>query len=397
MEPNGPTCAGQSGSRLFYPFIVADGEGLTFTRADDGTLVIGLGGTWSLRDGVPSTDAVAEKLDAEHPPHVAFDASELGEWDTSLVAFLHAVNVLCQERKIDAEREGLPSGAKRLLALAEAVPERSDAKRGEKPASFFARVGKATIEGVEGTVEMLAFLGESTRSFGRLVTGRAQFRWVDLWLVIQECGAEALPITTLISFMIGLILAFVGAVQLRQFGAEIYVADLVGIAMVREMGAVMTGVIMAGRTGAAFAARIGTMKVTYEVDALTTMGISPMDFLVMPRLLALSLMMPLLCVYADLIGIIGGGVVAVALLNITVPQFMNELEYAITMTSFTIGVAKAAAFGILIAISGCLRGLQCGTSSAAVGEAATSAVVTAIVAMVVADGVFAVLCNVLNV
>jgi phospholipid/cholesterol/gamma-HCH transport system permease protein len=154
---------------------------------------------------------------------------------------------------------------------------------------------------------------------------------------------------------------------------------------------------MAGRTGAAFAARIGTMKVTYEIDALTTMAISPIDFLVMPRLLALSLMMPLLCVFADLIGIIGGAVVAVALLDITVPQFMNELEYAITMTSFVIGICKAAAFGVLIAIAGCLRGLQCGSDSAAVGEAATSAVVTAIVAMVVADGIFAVLCNVLDI
>jgi phospholipid/cholesterol/gamma-HCH transport system permease protein len=244
---------------------------------------------------------------------------------------------------------------------------------------------------------MLAFLGEATLSLGRFITGRAQFRWVDLWLVMQECGAEALPIVTLVSFLIGLIVAFVGAVQLVQFGAQIYVADLVGIAMIREMGAVMTGVIMAGRTGAAFAARIGTMKVTYEIDALTTMAISPIDFLVMPRLMALSLMMPLLCVYADLIGIIGGGVVAVALLDITVPQFMNELEYAITMTSFAIGIAKAAAFGVLIAIAGCLRGLQCGSDSAAVGEAATSAVVTAIVAMVVADGIFAVLCNVLDI
>lgn len=376
---------------------MADGEGLTFTRADDGTLVIGLGGTWALHDGVPSTDPVAQRLEQDHPSHVAFDTTKLGEWDTSLVAFLYRVTELCQERKIETARDGLPSGAQRLLALAEAVPERTDAKREEKPASFLARVGKATLEGIEGTREMLAFLGEATLSFGRFVTGRAQFRWVDLWLVIQECGAEALPIVTLVSFLIGLIVAFVGAVQLVQFGAQIYVADLVGIAMVREMGAVMTGVIMAGRTGAAFAARIGTMKVTYEIDALTTMAISPIDFLVMPRLLALSLMMPLLCVYADLIGIIGGGVVAVALLDITVPQFLTELEYAITMTSFGIGIAKAAAFGVLIAIAGCLRGLQCGTSSAAVGEAATSAVVTAIVAMVVADGIFAVLCNVLDI
>src|SRR3546814_507817 len=157
---------------------------------------------------------------------------------------------------------------------------------------------------------MLAFLGETALMFGRFLAGLATYRRPDFLLTLQECGAQALPIVTIISLLVGLILAFVGAVQLEQFGAEIYVADLVGIAMAREMGAIMTGIVMAGRTGAAFAAQIGTMQGNEEIDALTTLGISPIDFLVLPRMLALMLMMPLLCIYADLTGILGGWLVA---------------------------------------------------------------------------------------
>ena len=152
---------------------------------------------------------------------------------------------------------------------------------------------------------MLHFLGEVTLAFVKLVRMRARYRTADLFLIIQECGPQALPIVTLISFLVGVIMAFVGAVQLQQFGAQIYVADLVGIAVVRDMGAMMTGIIMAGRTGAAFAAKLGTMKVTQEIDALITLGFSPLEFLVLPRVIALCLMMPLLCLYSDLMGILG--------------------------------------------------------------------------------------------
>jgi phospholipid/cholesterol/gamma-HCH transport system permease protein len=237
---------------------------------------------------------------------------------------------------------------------------------------------------------MLDFIGQVTVALGRLARGKARFRRADLLLAIQQAGAQALGIVTLISFLVGLILAFVGAVQLQQFGASIYVADLVGIAMVREMGAMMTGIVMAGRTGAAYAAQLGTMKVTQETDALTTMGISPLDFLVLPRMIALCLMMPLLCLYSDCLGILGGAAVGTGMLKLPLLVYYHQTAGAVHIVDLLGGVFKASVYGVLIAISGCLRGMQCGSSSSAVGDAATSAVVTGIVFIISACGIFAV-------
>src|SRR5262249_52909553 len=183
---------------------------------------------------------------------------------------------------------------------------------------------------------------------------------------------DALPIVTLISGIVGMILAFVGAVQLRQFGAGIYVADLVAIAMAREMGCLMTGIILSGRTGAAFAAQLGTMKVTEEIDALKTFGFAPMRFLVLPRVLALSLMMPLLCVFSDLVGIACGGLVATLMLDLSARTYVQNTMHALTLTHVALGVGKSAIFGVLIALFGCLRGIQSGSSASAGGHAATA-------------------------
>jgi len=295
------------------------------------------------------------------------------------------------------DREGLPLGVQKLLALAEAVPERKGARRDVTEASFLERLGTTTLGLAGSSKEMLAFLGDITITFFALFRLKAHYRASDLFLLIQQCGAQALPIVTLISFLVGVILAFVGAVQLKQFGAQIYVADLVGIAMVHDMAAMMTGIIMAGRSGAAFAAQLGTMKVTQEVDALTTAGFSPLEFLVLPRVIALILMMPLLCLYADFVGVLGGAVIGVAMLDLSWTTYFRETMNALDLTDVFGGVFKAAVYGILIAFSGCLRGLQCGNSSSAVGDAATSAVVTGIVAIVVACGVFAVVFYVLGI
>src|SRR5262249_40542251 len=242
-----------------------------------------------------------------------------------------------------------------------------------------------------GAQDILEFIGAAVVTFLKFVVGRARFRRTDLALLLQECGAQALGIVTLISFLIGLILAFMGAVQLRQFGAQIYVADLVGLGMTREMGAIMTGVIMAGRTGAAFAAQLGTMQVNEEIDALTTMGISSMEFLVLPRMLALIVMMPLLCIYANIVGMLAGLLMATGLLNLSLVEYVNELCKAVGLVDVGLGLFKSAIFGALVALAGCLRGMQCGRSAAAVGGAATSAVVTGIVWIIASDGLFAVL------
>jgi len=295
------------------------------------------------------------------------------------------------QRQVVVEQQSLPEGVRRLLALAAAVPEREGARRGGARLSWLARIGTEVLAGWKGAWDMVAFIGEAVLAGLRLVAGRARFRRVDLVLFLQECGAQALGIVTLISFLIGLSLAFMGAIQLRQFGAQSYVADLVGLGMTREMGAVMTGIIMAGRTGAAFAAQLGTMQVNEEIDALSTMGIPAMEFLVVPRMLALMLMMPLLCVYADLMGMLAGLLIGTGLLDMSLVEYVNETRKAVHLVDCGLGLVKSMVFGALVALAGCLRGMQCGRSASAVGAAATSTVVTGIVWIIASDGLFAIL------
>ncbi|HVT58203.1 MAG TPA: ABC transporter permease [Thermoanaerobaculia bacterium] len=362
-----------------------------------GVLVTTLGGVWHLRGWRPEAGEVGAEVGRVGARRLGFDSSELGAWDSSLLIFVLEVTEICARQGVVVDRAGLPAGVRHLLALAEAVPEKMDAPVAVAPSSVLRRVGEAALRAAREGGDFLGFVGEVTLAFGRLLRGRARYRRVDFFLVVQQSGAGALGIVSLISFLVGLILAFVGAVQLERFGASIYVADLVGIAMVREMGAMMTGIVMAGRTGAAFAAQLGTMKVTQEIDALDTLGISPIEFLVLPRLLALCLMMPLLCLYADFLGIVGGAVVGTGLLHLSVVTYWHETVRAVNVTSVGIGVLKAFVYGILVAISACLRGLAAGSSSAAVGQAVTSAVVTGIVYIISACGLFAVLFYILGI
>jgi len=307
------------------------------------------------------------------------------------------VHDLCVGSHIDMNDTGLPAGVQRLLKLAFAVPETKGTRTAKKKESLLYRIGVIAVSAGQEAREMVDFVGESFLAFYNLLRGKARFRRVDLIQILYDCGAQALGIVSLISILVGLILAFVGAVQLKLFGAEIYIADLVGIGMTREMGAMMAAIIMAGRTGAAFAAQIGTMQVNEEVDALKTLGISPMEFLVLPRMLALILMMPLLCVYADVMGIFGGVIVGVSMLDLPLVQYLNQTHAALGLNHIFFGIIKSCVFGVLVAMSGCLRGLQCGRSASSVGSAATSAVVTAIVAIIVSDGLFAVISNILGI
>lgn len=360
---------------------------------DAGALRIVLRGEWLLH-GPPTPDSSAFLQlfdDAPGTRSIAFDASELGRWDATLLIGLAALLKQARARELEIDAQGLPDGARRLLQLAGTVGEREGARRVEARHGPVTRLGLASLKALEGGGALVRFLGEFSFSILRLLRGRAVFDGRDLLLFIQQTGASALPIVSLIAFLVGVIFAFVGIKQLEQFGAGIFVADLVAIAMVREMAAIMTGIIMAGRSGAAFAAQLGTMKVNEEIDALRTLGISAMDYLVLPRAIALILMMPLLTAYAALLGIIGGALVGLLMLDLSLVQYMEQTRNAVDVTSMLGGMLKAAVYGIVIAISGCQRGMACGGSAMAVGQATTSAVVMGVLLIVITASILTVI------
>lgn len=363
-----------------------------------GVVTLRLTGAWRLQNGFDKSHEIERRI-AQNSTlrRLVVDSSQLAAWDSALVSFLSRLTDTCAARRVEMDLGSLPAGVQRLIALATAVPERQGTGRQAQKISFVAAVGTATQKQAKSVREAVGFLGETMIALVAFMRGRARYRPRDLWLAIQECGAQALPIVTIISLLVGMIFAFVGAIQLRQFGADIYVANLVAIAMAREMSAVMTGIVLAGRTGAAFAAQISAMQGNEEVDALTTLGISPVEFLVVPRALALILMTPLLCLYANLLGIAGGFIVGVGMLNVTPVGYLLQTQGAVELSDFAIGIVKSSVFGVLIAITGCLRGIKSGRSAAAVGDAATGAVVASIIYIIVADAAFAVVLNVLGI
>lgn len=369
---------------------------LSFQALHDNTLLIRLAGEWKISKEVPSIDTVQKYL-SPSIRQIVFDTKGLSAWDSSLMVFLQKLITMCSQGNIGVQREGLPQGAQKLLSLASPERQRKGVTKQKVHKSFFVLVADATFGFIQSSKEMLTFIGEAFIAFISLLRGKANFRRTDLLTIIQDTGAQSLPIVSLISILVGLILAFVGAIQLKLFGAQIYVADVVGIGMVRVMGAIMTGIIMAGRTGASFAAQLGTMQVNEEIDALKTLGVSPMEYLVLPRALALALMMPLLCIYSDLMGILGGMIVGVGMLDISAMAYYQQTKAAVGLTHFWVGLFHSAVFGVLVALSGCLRGMQCGRSASEVGYATTSAVVTSIVSIILATAIITLLCQVLGI
>ena len=370
---------------------------LSVRRTAEGVLLVELAGDWVPGTGLPGLAAVEKEMAGGGLTALAFDAARLGRWDSGLVSLVFKCLGLCDQKGVQVRLETLPEGLAKLIGLAVAVPEKKGAARSKAQPPFLQRVGTSGLAAWDGALGMMRFMGENVLAFLKMLRGKAQFRWVDTFMVMQQCGPQALGIVALINFLIGLILAFVGATQLAIFGASIYTADLVGIATVREMGCIMTGIILCGRTGAAFAAQLGTMKVNQEIEAFQTFGISPVEFLVLPRMLALILMMPLLCVFADVIAIGGGFLVSTLMLNVTPTLYLSRSIAVISLTSFLLGIFKGAFFGVVVALTGCLRGMQCGTNAAAVGQATTSAVVTGITTIIASDGLFAVLCSALHI
>ncbi len=362
-------------------------------RVEPGGAVLGLvvGGAWVLADGLADPAAVKEALAAGGIETLAVRTEGLERADSALMVYLVVVYDLAAAAGVRCDLSGVESGVAALVALARAVPEQVGTEQGGGSVPRVDRVGWKALAVLREADSQVRFFGELCLSFGRLATGRARFRWRDVVETLDDAGPRSLLIVSVIAGLIGMILAFIGAVQLRRFGAGIYVADLVGLAMTREMAAVMTGIVIAGKTGAAFAARIGTMQAQEEVDALTTLGVSPIDFLVLPRIIGLALMMPLLYLYACGIGLAGGMLIGTTVLDLSPTEYWQQTQWALRPTQFMIGLGKSVVFGVLIAIAGCMRGIRCGRSAAAVGEATTSAVVTAILYIIITDAAFAVL------
>jgi phospholipid/cholesterol/gamma-HCH transport system permease protein len=337
----------------------------------------------------PIWQAALETL-ASHPDRpIVVDAAGLQYVDNVGIALLF--DLLRQERSPGAEVH--------LRALAPnlaAVLGRYEPRDFARPASVKRHIG--TLEAVgRAATHQLAYLKELSKFLRRCLHALRRIRsrpgstpWGDVLDVATETGANAVPIVLLMGFLMGVIIAFEVGLVARQFGAVIFVVNGVGIAMLRELGALMTAIVVAGRTGAAFAAQIGTQKVNEELNAICTFGLDPIEFLVLPRLLAAGLMVPLLATLADIAGLFGGALVMTRF-NISFLQFYTRLLDAVTLGDFTLGVIKAAVFGLTIAAVGCHRGLQTGAGATSVGLSATSAVVTSIVLIVMFDGVFAVI------
>jgi phospholipid/cholesterol/gamma-HCH transport system permease protein len=353
-------------------------------------LRVSLSGAWALADGVPSVDAAALGIEASPPPtSVLFEGRALTAWDSTLVTAVHSLAQRAAARGAALDTSGLPEGARKLLHLALAVPPRVMVRPPEDDA-LSARVGRVALRAWGTAEDALGFLGETWIAFASLLRGTARFRREDLLHALESSGVAAVGIVALINFLIGAVLAFVGAVQLQQFGATLYVANLVGIGVARELGPLMTGIVMAGRTGAAFAAVLGTMTVNEEVDALKTMGLKPVEFLVLPRVLATAAMMPALVAYADLMGLLGGLFVGVTVLDLGPVEYLQQTQGAVDLRHVVIGLVKSVAFGVVVAQTGCYYGIRSGRSASAVGDATTKAVVMGIVLVVVVDAVFTV-------
>ncbi len=361
-------------------------------------LLVRLKGDWSIHRALVDRTPIIQLLgESGQVRKIVVDGQAIGRWDSALVSFLYQLSQIAKTRALGLEHQSLPEGVVRMLSLANAVARTRGADKTQRHWPIVDRIGVRVAWIYREFMRFVDFLGESLLACHRFLIRKAVYRRDDLMFFLQDAGPSSLGIVTLISVLIGMILAFVGAVQLEKFGASIYVANLVGLSMAREMAAMMTAIIMAGRTGAAYAAQLGSMQVNEEVDALKTMGVSPMEFLVVPRLVALIIMMPLLTLYANLMGIMGGGLVSISMLDLSWSIYFQQISQSVPLVHFLVGLVKSVLFGILVALSGCYMGMNSGRSATAVGAATTSAVVLGIVLIIVFDSLVTILTTVLDI
>ncbi len=365
---------------------------ISFTSTG-GEMSVFFSGVWKMSQSLPDVVPLLTAMQQPHIKKVLLQEKDLGAWDSSLLALVVRLVRFAKDSHITLETSALPSGLQELLEMAFRVQKHEETPPANKKLSLFQRWDKFLEETHTKLHDFFDFFGEIALGFGRLVRGKADMRSSDVWAAIEECGAKSLPIISITSLLFGLILAFVGAIQLTQFGAQRFVAPLVGIGMLRVMGAIMVGIVMSGRIGAAYAALIGTMQVNEEVDALKTFGFSAVDFLVLPRIIAMVCMAPLLTLYADFMGMVGGFMVGVLMLGLSPQEYVAATLAYVPILHLFIGLVYGTVFGGIIAVAGCYQGIQCGRSAEAVGKATTSAVVNSIVGIIVATAIITVICN----
>jgi len=348
-------------------------------------------GVWTVQGIAPVEQRLAALVSTD-AGEWAIDGSAISALDTAGAWLLHRTIRAVEQRGGKVRISGLRPEFNTLLQLIAARAAMAEHAAPVK-VSLLASIGQQAWRSLLGFSGMLAFIGESAIAFLRSLAQPHRIRWRPILHNLQTAGFEALPITGLLSFLMGVVIAYQGADQLQRFGANIFIADLVGLSMLRELSPLLTAIIVAGRSGSAYAAQIGTMKISEEIDALRTIGIGPQELLVQPKILALVIALPLLTVYADVAGVLGGMLMANSMLDISFSVFLDRLEDALSLSSFLTGVIKAPVFAVIIALVGCFQGFQVSGGADSVGRQTTVSVVQSIFLVIVADALFSVIFN----
>ena len=335
-------------------------------------------------------DAFLDKIDISGGIRkIVIDCSDINHYDSYFVLLISSFNKIAAKSDAEVELTGTTNEMDRFLKIFTPPGDEEEEKRaGRRVYEYFSKVGKRTTQTLKDSKNFIEFIGDMVVKSFSLFLHPSKFRWNDFTFYFLRGGVNALPIVILIVFLIGVITGYQGALQLKQFGADIYIADLIGISITRELSPLMTAILVAGRSGSAFASEIGTMKVSEEVDALNSMGFDHVTFLVLPRIFAVMLAMPLLTIIANVAGIGGGLIAAVSTLEVTVTGYVNQLNIALNYAHVFTGIGKSIIFGLLVATVGCFRGLQVSGGAESVGKFTTSAVVSGVFLIILTDAVF---------
>jgi phospholipid/cholesterol/gamma-HCH transport system permease protein len=377
---------------------MSEQAGTVDSRVEDGVLVIAARGLWTVR-GLASLDGRMAAIRPGAARRARFDLSGVSAIDSAGAWLVSRTQARLQAEGLEVAIEGTSPAQKALVdkVLAAGVPPSAQRRHHHYLIEIVAGVGAGLIDALKQGRDLLDFFGAVVIGFLRLVAQPRRIRPISLISHIEQTGLNAMPIVGLISFLIGVVLAYQGYDQLRAFGGQIFTVNLVGISVLREMGILLTSIIVAGRTGSAFTAQIGTMQVNEEVDALRTLGLDPLDVLVLPRIGALIIALPLLTFYSDMAALLGGGVACVLLLDMSVAQFLTQLGHAVSMQHFLVGLSKAPIFALLIAMVGCFEGLRVTGSAESVGRLTTQSVVEALFLVIVFDALFSILFSYLRI